>query len=289
MRIASDAGRLTLMTGARMGVDVQTASDGQFGADPQAVYDRWDEFRQWAANVDAGAARPIEPSTLGLPTPSPRQVFAVGANYADHVGETGRETPKDLAIFTKFPSCLTGPFDPIAIPSEKVDFEAELVVVIGRRTEHVSAAQAWSRVAGLAVGQDISERILQRTSPRNQYCLAKSMPTFGPVGPFVVTPDELSDPDDLAIRCEVNGEVLQNGRTKQLIFPVAEIVARLSQLCILLPGDLIFTGTPSGVGSLRTPPRFLSPKDVIVTEIEGLGRMENHCVPAALRLEYRTA
>jgi 2,4-diketo-3-deoxy-L-fuconate hydrolase len=289
MRIASDAGRLTLMTGARMGVDVQTESGGQFGADPQAVYDRWDEFRQWAATVDAGAARPVEPSTLGLPTPSPRQVFAVGANYADHIGETGRETPKDLAIFTKFPSCLTGPFDPVAIPSEKVDFEAELVVVIGRRTEQVSAAQAWSRVAGLAVGQDISERILQRTSPRNQYCMAKSMPTFGPVGPFVVTPDELSDPDDLAIRCEVNGEVLQNGRTKQLIFSVAEIVVRLSQLCILLPGDLIFTGTPAGVGSLRTPPRFLSPGDVIVTEIEGLGRMENHCVPAAVRLEYRTA
>jgi 2,4-diketo-3-deoxy-L-fuconate hydrolase len=289
MRIASDAGRLTLMTGARMGVDVQTESGGQFGADPQAVYDRWDEFRQWAATVDAGAARPVEPSTLGLPTPSPRQVFAVGANYADHIGETGRETPKDLAIFTKFPSCLTGPFDPVAIPSEKVDFEAELVVVIGRRTEQVSAAQAWSRVAGLAVGQDISERILQRTSPRNQYCMAKSMPTFGPVGPFVVTPDELSDPDDLAIRCEVNGEVLQNGRTKQLIFSVAEFVVRLSQLCILLPGDLIFTGTPAGVGSLRTPPRFLSPGDVIVTEIEGLGRMENHCVPAAVRLEYRTA
>jgi len=289
MRIASDAGRLTLMTGARMGVDVQTESGGQFGADPQAVYDRWDEFRQWAATVDAGSARPVEPSTLGLPTPSPRQVFAVGANYADHIGETGRETPKDLAIFTKFPSCLTGPFDPVAIPSEKVDFEAELVVVIGRRTEQVSAAQAWSRVAGLAVGQDISERILQRTSPRNQYCMAKSMPTFGPVGPFVVTPDELSDPDDLAIRCEVNGEVLQNGRTKQLIFSVAEIVVRLSQLCILLPGDLIFTGTPAGVGSLRTPPRFLSPGDVIVTEIEGLGRMENHCVPAAVRLEYRTA
>jgi 2,4-didehydro-3-deoxy-L-rhamnonate hydrolase len=288
MRISSDVGRLTLMTGTGMGVDVQTASGGRFGADPQAVYERWDEFRQWAANVDQGAARPTS-ATLGLPTPSPRQVFAVGANYADHIGETGRETPKDLALFTKFPSCLTGPFDPVALPSEKVDFEAELVVVIGRRTEHVSAAQAWSAVAGLAVGQDISERILQRTSPRNQYCMAKSMPTFGPVGPFVVTPDELSDPDDLAIRCEVNGEVMQNGRTKQLIFPVGEIIARLSQLCILLPGDLIFTGTPSGVGSLRTPPRFLAPGDVIVTEIEGLGRMENHCRPADVRLEYRTA
>jgi 2,4-didehydro-3-deoxy-L-rhamnonate hydrolase len=289
MRIASDAGRLTLMTGARMGVDVQTASGGQFGADPQAVYDRWDEFRRWTANADTGAARPVDPDALGLPTPAPRQVFAVGANYADHIGETGRETPKDLALFTKFPSCLTGPFDPVAIPSENVDFEAELVVVIGHRTEHVSAAQAWSRVAGVAVGQDISERVLQRTSPRNQYCMAKSMPTFGPVGPFVVTPDELPDPDDLAIRCEVNGEVMQNARTKQLIFPVAEIVARLSQLCILLPGDLIFTGTPAGVGSMRKPPRFLSPGDVIVTEIEGLGRMENHCEPAAVRLEYRTA
>jgi 2-keto-4-pentenoate hydratase/2-oxohepta-3-ene-1,7-dioic acid hydratase in catechol pathway len=289
MRIASDGGRLTLMTGDRTGVDVQTASGGRFGADPQAVYDRWDEFRQWAATADADAARPVELPTLGLPTPSPRQVFAVGANYGDHIGETGREVPKDLALFTKFPSCLTGPFDPVALPSEKVDYEAELVVVIGYRTEHVSAAQAWSRVAGLAVGQDISERILQRTSPRNQYCMAKSMPTFGPVGPFVVTPDELPDPDDLAIRCEVNGEVRQNARTKQLLFPVAEIVARLSQLCILLPGDLIFTGTPSGVGSLRTPPRFLSPGDVIVTEIEGLGRMQNRCVAAAVQLEYRTA
>lgn len=289
MRIASDAGRLTLMTGVRTGIDVQTASGGRFGADPQAVYDRWDEFRQWAAEAGPGAARPVEPAVLGLPTPRPRQVFAVGANYADHIGETGREAPKDLALFTKFPSCLTGPFDPVALPSEKVDFEAELVVVIGRRTQHVGAAQAWSRVAGLAVGQDISERVLQRTSPRNQYCMAKSMPTFGPVGPFVVTPDELPDPDDLAIRCEVNGEIVQQASTKQLIFPVAEIIARLSQLCVLLPGDLIFTGTPAGVGSLRTPPRFLSPGDVIVTEIEGLGRMENHCEPAGVRLEYRTA
>lgn len=288
MRIANHAGRLVLVTADDLGVDVETASGGAFGNDPQAVYDRWAEFRKWAANADETTATPLDRAVLGLPTPRPRQVFAIGANYADHVGETGRETPKDLAVFTKFPSCLTGPYDPVALPSDKVDWEAELVVVMGLRTQHVSAAKAWSRVAGLAVGQDISERILQRTSPRNQYCLAKSMPTFGPVGPFVVTPDELPDPNDLAVRCEVNGEVMQDGRTKQLIFPVPEIVSRLSQLCVLLPGDLIFTGTPSGVGSLRKPPRFLSPWDVITTEIEGLGRMENRCEPAEVQLEYRT-
>jgi 2-keto-4-pentenoate hydratase/2-oxohepta-3-ene-1,7-dioic acid hydratase in catechol pathway len=289
MRIANHAGRLVLVNADGRGIDVETASDGIFSSDVQAAYDRWAELRRWAERVEDEAARPLRPAALGLPVPRPRQVFAIGANYSDHVGETGRETPSDLAVFTKFPSCLTGPYDAVAIPSDKVDYEAELVVVIGCHTRHVTPEEAWSHVAGLAVGQDISERTLQRTSPRNQYCLAKSLPTFGPVGPFVVTPDELGDPDDLAIRCEVNGEVVQDGRTKQMIFSVPEIVARLSQLCILLPGDLIFTGTPSGVGSLRTPPRFLSVGDVVGTEIEGLGRMENHCVPAEARLEYRTA
>ena len=153
--------------------------------------------------------------------------------------------------------------------------------MIGRRADRVSAERAWEHVAGLTVGQDFSERVVQMVGPVPQFSLGKSYPGFGPLGPCLVTPDELADRDDLSLECTVNGEQVQKGRTSQMIFPVAELIARLSAICPLLPGDVIFTGTPAGVGMARTPPRYLSPGDEVVSTIEGIGSLRNACLPAA--------
>src|SRR5215831_15562286 len=159
----------------------------------------------------------------------------------------------------------------------RADWEVELVAVIGARAHRVAEGQAWEHIAGLTVGQDISERRVQFRPPNPQFSLGKSFPTFGPIGPVLVTPDELPDPDDLEIRCSVNGEEMQRSLTGNLIFPVPKLVAELSAILPLLPGDLIFTGTPSGVGSSRDPRVYLKPGDVIVSEIAGIGRMSNRC------------
>jgi 2,4-didehydro-3-deoxy-L-rhamnonate hydrolase len=288
MRLANVEGRAVVLTDAGSGYDVAVASEGAFGPGIHDLYDRWESFRNWAASGSPRDSVPVERSQIGSPSPSPRQVFAVGANYGKHVAETGREVPKDLAIFTKFPSCIVGPYDSVTIRSDYVDWETELVVVIGREAADVQEADAWSYVAGVTVGQDLSERILQRTSPRNQYCIPKSMPGFGPTGPYLVTIDELANPDDLALSCTVNGDPMQMARTTDMVFSVPEIIARLSELCRLLPGDLIFTGTPGGVGAAQDPPRYLSDGDILVSHIEGIGDMENRFVDHGKRITYRS-
>ena len=287
MRIASVSGRLTLVTDDGSGVDVAHASNGQFGPDVGVVYDRWDAFREWAAGlhadqVDRGQQVQVQDAHLGAPSPTPRQVFAIGLNYRDHAAEAGFALPEHLPpTFTKFPTCISAPHTEVHLPSGNVDWEVELVAVIGRRADRVSAEHAWDHVAGLTVGQDFSERKVQMVGPVPQFSLGKSYPGFGPLGPCLVTPDELADRDDLALECTVNGEQVQKGRTSQMIFPVAELVARLSAICPLLPGDVIFTGTPAGVGMARTPPRYLSPGDELVSTIEGIGALHNTCLPAA--------
>jgi 2-keto-4-pentenoate hydratase/2-oxohepta-3-ene-1,7-dioic acid hydratase in catechol pathway len=278
MRIANAAGRLTLR---RDGVDtdVERASDGLFAADPQAVFERWDEFRAWAELADADAAPSVtNADALGAPAPRPRQVFAIGLNYRQHAAESGHAVPEQPPVFTKYPCSLTGPSGDIALPDGQVDWEVELVVVIGRRAHQVAAEDGWSYVAGLTVGQDISERVRQLAGPVPQFSLAKSFPGFGPVGPELVTPDEFADPDDLELGCLVNGEVVQKGRTSDLIFPVPDLIARLSAVVTLLPGDVVFTGTPAGVGLGRTPQRFLAPGDKLTSYIEGIGVMRHRFV-----------
>src|SRR5215813_2824275 len=277
MRIANCDGRLVLVDGNRL-LDVQTAGGGRFGADPQSVYESWDDFRDWAAGRPAGEWMLLDPARLGPPAPRPRQVFAVALNYRDHAEEAGLEVPAHPSIFTKFPSCIAGPNDGIRLSTDRADWEVELVAVIGARAHRVAEGQAWEHIAGLTVGQDISERRVQFRPPNPQFSLGKSFPTFGPIGPVLVTPDELPDPDDLEIRCSVNGEEMQRSLTGNLIFPVPKLVAELSAILQLLPGDLIFTGTPSGVGSSRDPRVYLKPGDVIVSEIAGIGRMSNRCV-----------
>ena len=268
MRIANIDGRLAMAAGQGW-VDVEKASSGQFSSDPQAIYTDWDAFVAWAnSDVDTSAAT-IE-GRLDTPVPAPRQIVAIGLNYREHAEESKLAIPEHPVVFTKFQSSLTGPDSTVALPSDGVDWEVELVVVIGKEAHGVAAENGWEYVAGLTVGQDLSWRAVQTRGPAPQFAIGKSYPGFSPIGPVVVTPDEFADKDDLAISCSLNGEVLQDGRTSDLIFPVAELVARLSESLTLYPGDIIFTGTPAGVGMGRTPHRFLE-AGALVSTIEGIG------------------
>jgi 2-keto-4-pentenoate hydratase/2-oxohepta-3-ene-1,7-dioic acid hydratase in catechol pathway len=276
MRIASVSQRLSLIIDGRA-IDVQAASDGRFDSDAAAIYPRWEEFTQWAATASLPDPVAFRPADLGSPSPSPRQVYGIGLNYSEHVAESGFAKPvTSPPVFTKFASCITGPQGEITLPpGGHTDWEVELVVIIGRTAAHVAVGAAWSHVAGLSVGQDVSERILQLATTPPQFSLGKSYPRFGPVGPWLVTVDEFDNPDDLELGCLINGEQVQKGRTSQLIFSVPALIEQLSAVTPLLPGDVIFTGTPSGVGLGRTPPRWLAPGDVLTSYIEGIGEMRH--------------
>jgi 2,4-didehydro-3-deoxy-L-rhamnonate hydrolase len=279
MRIGRADGRLVLIDGDAV-VDVATASGGEFGPDPDRVFAVWDRFTAWASAPASARAHtgPLVAEQLGAPVLAPSQVFGIGLNYREHAAESGVEAPDVPPVFTKFPSCLTGPYAAVELPSDRVDWEVELVVVMGRRAERVPQDKGWSYVAGLMTGQDLSERTVQLAGPVPQFSLGKSFPGFGPTGPWLVTPDELADRDDLRLSCSVDGRVRQDGRTRDMIFSVPELVARISAVCPLLPGDLIFTGTPSGVGMGRKPPEYLRPGTTLVSAIEGLGELRNPLV-----------
>lgn len=279
MRIGTHADRLTLLTDDGV-IDVERASGGRFTADPQAVYEDWAAFREWAATAPVDAVGEATGDVaIGAPAPRPRQVFAIGLNYRTHAAEAGLAVPANPPTFTKFPSCITGPGDPLALPEGgTVDWEVELVAVIGRTARNVGEAEGWAHVAGLTVGQDYSERTLQTDGPAPQFSLGKSFPGFGPIGPWLVTADELDNPDDLEIECTVNGQTVQKDRTSSLIFTVPQLISRLSAVCTLYPGDLIFTGTPAGVGHARSPQVYLRPGDEVTSTIQGIGSMTQRCV-----------
>jgi 2,4-didehydro-3-deoxy-L-rhamnonate hydrolase len=275
VKLANVLGRATLILGDQI-ADVATASDGRFGPDPMALYDRWDEFREFTTTVTVPTGSLVE-ATLRNPVPRPRQVFAIGLNYRSHAAESGAPLPEVPAVFTKFPASLAGPFDDITVDGPSVDWEVELVAVIGRTADRVEASDAWSHIAGVTIGQDISDRHLQFAAGA-QFSLGKSRRGYGPVGPWLVTPDELDNPDDVALGCSVNGEKMQEARTSDLVFDVPRLVAELSAVLPILPGDLIFTGTPAGVGVVRQPPRFLQAGDTLESWIEGVGTIRNRIV-----------
>lgn len=276
--LANLEGRAVVVRDGRA-ADVASESGGRFGTDPMAALAAWDAFSDWARGLAADAYRQaIDETRLGPPVPRPRKVIGIGVNYRAHVAEAGMELPKQPMVFTKFPSCLTGPRGEIALSGPTVDWEVELVVVIGREARRVAAERALDHVAGYAVGQDVSDRRLQFADKPPQFSLGKSLDTFGPLGPAVVTLDALADPNDLAIRCDVDGITMQDGRTSDMIFSVPELIAFLSARLPLEPGDLLFTGTPAGVGSTRTPRRYLKAGEVVTSTIEGLGTLVNRCV-----------
>jgi 2-keto-4-pentenoate hydratase/2-oxohepta-3-ene-1,7-dioic acid hydratase in catechol pathway len=275
MRFANVAGRAALVSGDEF-ADIESVSDGLLPSDPMACLARWDELVRFAPTVSSTTG-PLMATELRCPVPAPRQVFAIGLNYRSHAEEAGMAVPATPIVFTKFPACLAGPFDDVEIMGERVDWEVELVVVMGRRADRVRRDDAWEHVAGLTVGQDISDRELQ-FGEGGQFSMGKSWRGFGPMGPWVVTPDEVDDPDDLALGCSVDGAVVQDDRTSGLVFDVATLVESLSAVVPLLPGDVVFTGTPGGVGFSRDPARSLRPGDVLESWIEGIGTIRNRCV-----------
>jgi 2,4-didehydro-3-deoxy-L-rhamnonate hydrolase len=275
VKLANHDGRAVLVLEGSI-ADVHEASGGRFGPDPMGVYEDWPAFASFAAGVTTGTA-PLDEAALRCPVPAPRQVFAIGLNYRSHAEESGMAVPSVPATFTKFPASLAGPFDDVELGADGVDWEVELVVVIGTRADRVAEADGWSHVSGLTVGQDISDRALQFAAG-GQFSLGKSRRGYGPMGPWLVTLDEVPDPDDLALGCSVDGETVQDARTSDLIFGVPRLIAELSAVVPLLPGDVLFTGTPAGVGATRQPPRFLQPGSVLETWIEGIGTIRNRCV-----------
>lgn len=230
-----------------------------------------------AANPPAAAMHPLSAVRLLAPLPKPPKFICIGLNYRDHAIESGLPIPATPTVFAKYSNAVIGPGDTIQIPqvSQEVDYEAELAFVIGRRGKHVAPAQWKDCVFGYTMVNDVSARDFQRAT--SQWVIGKTFDTFAPMGPELVSADEIPDPHNLRISCEVNGRVLQDSSTSQLIFRIPELVAYLSQVMTLEPGDIVSTGTPSGVGFARKPPIFLQPGDEVVVKVEGLGELRNRC------------
>lgn len=273
---------------------------GETGAEKPALVDADGNLRDFSAHVSDVAGdmltkldtfKSINPNTLPLVEGTPRlgpcvgtvgKFICIGLNYADHAAESGMEVPPEPVIFAKYTSAICGPNDPIIIPrgSEKTDWEVELGFVIGKKAKYVSEEEAMDHVAGFCLVNDISERSYQ-IERSGQWSKGKSSDNFGPTGPWLVTPDEVGDFDNLGMWLDVNGERVQNGSTATMVYRVPYLVSYLSQFFTLHPGDIISTGTPPGVGLGMTPPRYLKAGDVVELGIEGLGTQRQICVDDA--------
>lgn len=255
-------------------MDVAHASGGRFDPDPQKIYAEWADLRAWADGASLPEGRPYDRGDLDSPVPAPSQPITFGLNYRDHAAETGLAVPEGLPpVFTKFASSLTGPYTTVRLPEGNVDWEVELAVVIGRTARYVADDEdPLAYVAGYAVAHDVSEREFQ-IERGGTWDKGKNCETFNPLGPWLVTADEVGDPQELSLKLWVNGELKQDGTTAEQIFPVAEVVRYVSQFMVLYPGDVINTGTPAGVALGAPEPKpFLRGGDVVELEIGGLGR-----------------
>lgn len=278
LRFASKNGRAQLVVGPDNHlVDLAEASGGVFDSDPIKAFSRWEELRAFAATVTSGGT-PCNVNELDAPSPWPLQVFGIGLNYRSHAEESGMDIPKAPMTFTKFTSSISGPNADIPVVGATVDWEVELVAVIGTGGRDIKKADAWSHIAGICVGQDISDRALQFVSQPAQFNLGKSRKGYSPFGPWLIDAVDVPDRDALHMTCTLNGEEVQNTITDDLIFNVGDIIEYLSSIVELLPGDVIFTGTPGGVGVSRKPPVFLKAGDVLVSSIDGIGTTTNHCI-----------
>ncbi len=236
--------------------------------------------RAWSALRSGPVTYEPAKTRLLPPVPDPRKIICIGLNYRDHAAESGVPVPPEPVLFSKYPTTLIGHLDRIVLPrvSHEVDYEAELVVVIGQGGKHISREKAREHIGGYTIGHDVSARDWQLHKPAKQWMAGKTFDTFAPTGPELVTPDEVPDPHNLGIRLRLNGQTMQDSSTSQLIFGVEELIAYLSQIVTLEPGDLIFTGTPPGVGMARKPPVWLRPGDVVEVEIDRLGILRNSVI-----------
>jgi 2-keto-4-pentenoate hydratase/2-oxohepta-3-ene-1,7-dioic acid hydratase in catechol pathway len=273
--------RLSVLAGPARVIDVEDVLDdgpwtmARLLADGDATLDR---IRTALAGDGVRPARPFAEIELLAPIARPGKIVAVGRNYAEHAAEQGVETPDDPILFTKYSSSVVGEGAAItwrASDTAQVDYEAELAVVIGRVARDVPKAKALDHVLGYTCLDDVSARDLQFGD--GQWIRGKSLDTFCPIGPWIVTADEIPDPQDLRVRCLVNGEVVQDASTATMIHGVADLIAFTSRFITLEPGDIIATGTPGGVGVFRKPPRFLTDGDEVVIDIEGIGSLTNRC------------
>jgi len=261
-------------------INLVDASNGQLPADMRSLLERGRATMNLAQEIAASTSVgfPLKDIQLLAPLLNPSKVIAIGLNYMDHCREQGHEPPKTPKVFTKFTTAIVGPgatirWDPKL--TQQVDYEAELAVIIGQTTRRVSAVDALEYVAGYTVCNDVSARDLQFSD--GQWVRGKSLDTFCPLGPWIVTQDEVPDPHDLPIRCSVNEEVLQDSNTNEMIFSIPTLIEFCSRAFTLLPGDIIITGTPHGVGVFRDPQIFLKNGDVVTVEIEGIGSLTNTC------------
>jgi 2-keto-4-pentenoate hydratase/2-oxohepta-3-ene-1,7-dioic acid hydratase in catechol pathway len=247
--------------------------------------------REWLAHnllsqVAAVAAKtgaksyPVRGAQFHAPIPDPQKVICIGLNYSDHAAEQNLQPPREPVVFSKFVTALTGHEKPVELPSvsTKVDFEAELVVVIGKGGRMIAEADGMKHVAGYMVGHDVSARDWQKEKDGKQWLCGKTFDTFAPCGPEFITADEVNDPHALPIKLRLNGNVMQDSNTNKLIFSIPRLISYISQVFTLTPGDLIFTGTPPGVGDARKPPVYMKPGDIAEVEIEGLGLLRNTMV-----------
>lgn len=239
-----------------------------------------EHWQQAAVEFASSAESKVALSGIKLDAPvrNSQKLICIGKNYAQHAAEMGGESPQIPVVFSKFESAINCPEGPILLPaiSDQVDFEAELVVVIGRRGKNIPEKEAMDYVFGYCCGNDISARDWQKGKPGGQWLLGKTFDGFAPLGPYITTKDEIPDPHDLRIQLRLNGETMQDSSTSHLIFRIDFLIAHLSKFVTLEPGDLIFTGTPAGVGAGRNPQIFLKPGDQIEVEIQGLGVLKNH-------------
>ena len=275
-------GRAVLVTDSLASyVDIEKVSGKKLPSEPMACLERWSEVCSLAGSlesVEASELTTLDLNKLGCPVPRPRQIFAIGINYKAHAAEMNNPLPKEPLVFTKFQSSLNSPNGALTLVGEKCDFEAELVAVIATGGRNISASKAWDHIAGLCVGQDVSDRALQYANTPPQFSLGKSRAGFTPIGPWITDAASLATRANLEMTCRVSGEIMQHTQTDDMIFEIPEIISYLSSICELFSGDVIYTGTPSGVGAGRTPQRFLRGGDVIETTIQDLGTLTNKCI-----------
>ena len=275
-KLANIKGRAALLNEESF-YDLEKISEGNLSHDTTDALFHLEELDELNNKLkDSEATGKISEAEFDAPVSFPKNCYAVGLNYRNHAEEANMTIPEVPMVFTKHTSCLVGATADVEMRSNYVDYEAELVVVIGLSGKDISKDQAWNHVAGLCVGQDISDRPAQFASTPPMFNLGKSFDTFGPVGPALVSPDSLPNKESLVIECKVNDEIRQNDNTDDLIFDVPTIISYLSEIVTLNTGDVIFTGTPGGVGVSQG--KFLKDGDIITTSIEGLGTLTNKCV-----------